>query len=155
MSMLSKSLKTQVSSAMVMPEVNETATKIRRKAQIMAPYVIMFFMIMTIVMQLTGSFAFAAGDGNSSSGGGGASNNAAKTKDAFTKLYGVVKIITTVIGAIFLLVGIVRFVIAHANEDGPSQQKAAMFIATGIALIAIGPVMSALHLEDLIETSIT
>ena len=145
MSMLSKSLKTQVSSTMVMPEVNETATKIRRKAQIMAPYVIMFFMIMTIVMQLTGSFAFASGP----------SDNASKTKDAFTKLYGVVKIITTVIGAIFLLVGIVRFVIAHANEDGPSQQKAAMFIATGIALIAIGPVMSALHLEDLIETSIT
>lgn len=61
---------------------------------------------------------------------------------AFESIFRVVKIITTVLGAIFLIVGIVKFVIAHANEDGPSQQKAAMMIATGIALVVIGPLMN-------------
>ena len=71
---------------------------------------------------------------------------------AFTAIFNVLKTITTIVGAIFLIVGIVRFIIAHANEDGPNQQKAAMLIATGIALIIIGPVLSQLiQVKDFVQ----
>ena len=77
-------------------------------------------------------------------------------ESAFNAIFNVLKTITTVIGAIFLIVGIVRFIIAHANEDGPNQQKAAMLIATGIALVIIGPVLSTLiPATSLIDTSYT
>jgi uncharacterized membrane protein len=54
---------------------------------------------------------------------------------------GVVKIISmicNVVGIIFVLIGVVKVAIAHANEDGPAQQKAALMIATGIILIVLG-----------------
>lgn len=54
---------------------------------------------------------------------------------------GVVKIVSmicNVVGIIFVLIGVVKIAIAHANEDGPAQQKAALMIATGIILIVLG-----------------
>lgn len=54
---------------------------------------------------------------------------------------GVVKIVSmicNVVGVIFVLIGIVKIAISHANEDGPAQQKAALMIATGIILVVLG-----------------
>lgn len=58
---------------------------------------------------------------------------------AFGALGNVMKTICLAIGAIFVGIGIIKVAIAHANEDGPATQKAAMMIATGIALIVLGP----------------
>lgn len=41
------------------------------------------------------------------------------------------------IAAITLLVGLVRLVISHSQEDPSESQKAAMFIATSIALFGL------------------
>ena len=59
------------------------------------------------------------------------------TEQAITGVLNILYLITNVIGVIFVLVGLVRLVIAHSQEDAPGQQKAAMFIGTGIALILI------------------
>ena len=53
----------------------------------------------------------------------------------------VLKLITGVVGVIYVLLGLVRIAMAHANEDGPGQQKAAVFMATGIVLILFGTVV--------------
>lgn len=50
----------------------------------------------------------------------------------------IVCMICNVIGIIFAILGIVRLAIAHANEDGPAMQKAAVMIASGIILIVLG-----------------
>ena len=60
----------------------------------------------------------------------------------------IVKIICLIVGALFSIVGIVKFAISHANEDGPAQQKAIMMIATGILLVVLG-----LALPEIIQDS--
>ena len=50
----------------------------------------------------------------------------------------IVKVICFIAGALFLIAGIVKYAISHANEDGPAQQKAIMMIATGAMLVALG-----------------
>ena len=46
----------------------------------------------------------------------------------------VLKLISIVTGVIFILVGAFKFSIAHANDQGPDQNKA---IATGLVLILL------------------
>lgn len=61
--------------------------------------------------------------------------------DGAAVINGVVQVvckICTVVGVLFAIVGIVKFVISHANEDGPAQQKAALMIATGVVLVILG-----------------
>ncbi len=53
----------------------------------------------------------------------------------------IMQIITNVVGILFAIIGIVKFAMAHANEDGPAQQKAVMMMATGIVLIILGTVV--------------
>lgn len=60
----------------------------------------------------------------------------------------IVGLITNVLGIIFVIVGFVKLVISNAQEDAPGQQKAAMFIATGLALILLKPVMSLIPFGD-------
>lgn len=50
----------------------------------------------------------------------------------------ILKAICFIAGALFALIGIIKFAISHANEDGPAQQKAIMMIATGAILVALG-----------------
>lgn len=61
-------------------------------------------------------------------------------KTAFTAVGNVLRIVLSAIGAIFILIGVVRYAIAHSQEDSPSQQKAAMMIGAGIALVVLGNV---------------
>ena len=77
------------------------------------------------------------------------------TGQAFVLVIKAVRVIGSVAGALFVLVGIIRFVIAHANEDGPNQQKAALMIATGIALIIVVSIISAQNLADMITANPT
>lgn len=82
-----------------------------------------------------------------------ADGNTEAATEAIKSLLNVLYLITNVIGVIFVLVGFVRIVIAHAQEDGPGQQKAAMFIGTGIALILLRIFMTNMHPETWINTS--
>ena len=72
------------------------------------------------------------------------------THHAFSIIMQAIQIIASVVGAIFILVGVVRFVSSHANEDGPGQQKAIMMLATGLGLIIIIPALKLLNVESLI-----
>ena len=69
-------------------------------------------------------------------------------KKAIEGVLSIVYLITNVMGIIFVIVGFVRLVIAHSQEDAPGQQKAAMFIATGIALIAVRVVLRGIGFSD-------
>lgn len=70
---------------------------------------------------------------------------------AFGLVIKAVRVIGTVAGALFVLVGIIRFVIAHANEDGPNQQKAALMIATGVALIIVVSLIGQGDLTEMVD----
>ena len=62
----------------------------------------------------------------------------------------VVYLITNVLGILFVIIG---FVISHAQEDAPGQQKAAMFIATGLVLILLRLVLSLISFDQWVDTS--
>jgi len=65
----------------------------------------------------------------------------------------ILKVITSIVGGIFLLVGIIKFAIAQPNDDGPAQQKAIMMMATGILLVLIGVlVIDKIHPENWIAS---
>lgn len=63
------------------------------------------------------------------------------TSEAVTTMLGsvvqIVATLCTVVGVILGIVGLVKFIIAHANEQGPEQQKAIMWIAVAIILIIV------------------
>lgn len=70
---------------------------------------------------------------------------------AILAVLSVVFLIMNVHGIIFLIIGFVKLIIAHAQEDAPGQQKAAMFIATGIVLLVARVVMAAMEMNEWIE----
>ena len=72
-------------------------------------------------------------------------------EDAFKIVIKAVRVIGSVSGALFVLVGIIRFVISHANEDGPNQQKAALMIATGVALIIVVSIISSTDISSMVD----
>jgi predicted small integral membrane protein len=69
-------------------------------------------------------------------------------EEAIKGVLSVLYLITNVIGILFVLIGLVRLVIAHSQEDAPGQQKAAMFIGTGIALILLQFAFSSIKPEN-------
>ena len=83
---------------------------------------------------------FAAGN----AGGGAGGDNHIQASDIADLLETIVKAICYICGALYEIIGIVKFAISHANEDGPAQQKGIMMIATGILLVVIGTALSTL-----------
>ena len=79
--------------------------------------------------------------------------NVSGATGAITGIVNVLALITNVIGIIFVVVGFVRIVIAHSQEDAPGQQKAAMFIGTGVALILFRTFLTTLNPQGWIDTS--
>lgn len=71
---------------------------------------------------------------------------------ALQGIVSVVSLITNIVGIIFVVVGFVRYVMAHAQDDGPSQQKAALFIGTGIALFLVGGIISGMGISGWISS---
>ena len=49
----------------------------------------------------------------------------------------VLKLISIVTVVIFILVGVFKFSIAHANDQGPDQNKAIAMMATGLVLVLL------------------
>ena len=77
------------------------------------------------------------------------------SKEVIDGILGIIYLITNVVGIIFVIVGFVKLAIAYAQEDGPSQQKAALFIATGLVLILIRLVLSQINFSSWIETTLS
>ena len=66
----------------------------------------------------------------------------------------VAKIICIVVGAIFVLMGIIKYAIAHANDNGPDMTRAATMLASGVVLILLGTiVIDILNLSELITNA--
>lgn len=72
---------------------------------------------------------------------------------AINGIVNVLALVTNVLGIIFVVVGIVRLVISMSQDNGPEQQKAGMFIATGVALILLRIVLKTLNPTGWIDTS--
>lgn len=98
------------------------------------PYIVC---IAIMVMQVLNMFAFA-------------SNTAANS--AITIVFNVATYIAMILGVIMLIAGIIKFVVAHTNDSGPDQQKAAQMIAAAIVLIGLGGVLTLSPLKDLVNS---
>lgn len=66
-------------------------------------------------------------------------------------LVSVLTLICSVVGAIMALVGFIKVIMAHADSNGPEQNKAAMMIGSGIALILLGPLLKTLNVASWIS----
>ena len=66
-------------------------------------------------------------------------------QDAINGVLKIIYLITMALGILFVIVGFVRLIIAHSQEDAPGQQRSSMFIAVGVALLAVQPVLSAIN----------
>ena len=95
------------------------------------PYIVMGLMIAACILSCG---AFANG----------------KQQGVFDIIFKIAKYICGVLGVIFIMVGIMRYVIAHNNESGPDMQKAAQMLATGLVLIALGVVVSTSFFQSIL-----
>ena len=77
----------------------------------------------------------------------------AGAKEAIQTVVKIIMVLMSALGALFIVLGVIKFTIAHAQEDSPSQQKAAMLIASGIALFIVGFVISQINFANLIVTN--
>ena len=108
------------------------------------PYMIALGLIVMFVMT---TFVFATGDGD------GASTSNAGANAAITAVVRIIRVLLSALGALFIVLGVIKFTIAHAQEDSPSQQKAAMLIASGIALLIVGFVIGQIQFNRIIQTN--
>ena len=72
-------------------------------------------------------------------------------KKAIVAVLNILYLIALIVGTIFIAVGIIRFAMSHAQEDGPGQQKAIMMMATGAVLIIVRVILSALNLPGWLD----
>ena len=108
---------------------SDILSKIKRRL----PYIVC---VTIMVMQVLGMFAYA---------GSTAAANA-----AIEIVFNVATYIAMILGIIMLIAGIIKFVVAHTNDSGPDQQKAAQMIAAAIVLIGIGAVLTLSPLKNLV-----
>lgn len=99
------------------------------------------FRLMMIAMTIMAAYpaVFAGGD---------------HAEDVIAGILGVVYLIMNVLGIIFVIIGFVKLIISHAQEDAPGQQKAAMFIATGLVLIIARLVMNQINFTEWVDTQL-
>ena len=70
-----------------------------------------------------------------------------------TGVLSVIYIIANAVGIIFVALGLLKLAIAHAQEDGPAQQKAALMTATGLLLILLRLILAKIDFEKWIDTT--
>lgn len=63
--------------------------------------------------------------------------------------------IVMILGIIFVIIGLVKLVTAHANEDGPAQQKAATLLATGVVLVILPMILQGLDFPGKLGSAFT
>ena len=104
------------------------------------PYLFVLGLLIVCVMSM---FVFAGNASNLTQNG---------AKEAIATVIKIIMVLMSALGALFIVLGVIKFTIAHAQEDSPSQQKAAMLIASGIALFIVGFVISQINFGNLIVT---
>ena len=62
---------------------------------------------------------------------------AAQAKDVLEVIHKVLKYLTVIAGSIVLLSGIVKYVMAKQDSNGPDEHKAIMSMAVGVILIIL------------------
>lgn len=80
-------------------------------------------------------------------GGGFGALAFADQANASDVIQGVMKIIfsiASIVGILLTVLGIIRFVIAYANEQGPAQQQAIQMVAAGVILLLLGTIFNTL-----------
>ncbi len=83
-----------------------------------------------------------------------AGGNAAGVTSMVNAIKQIVTILCSVVGAIFLILGLVKLGIAQSEQDGPAQQKAIMMIATAVLLEVLAfLIIPNLNVESWIKTS--
>ena len=87
--------------------------------------VIAFISMMCVFALMTAVFPTAFADGVSAG-------------EVISKIITLVKYICIVVGVLLTVMGIVKFILAHNEGDGPAQQKAGVTLAVGLVLIAVG-----------------
>lgn len=98
--------------------------------------------VMVVGLLLSGQIAFAGGIGTD--GGTGTTNSDTAGENAstlFTLLFKIVGAMVLILGIIFGLLGIVHYVTANSEGDGPAKQKAMLQLASGIMLVALGIIL--------------
>ena len=105
------------------------------------PYLLVIGLLIVCVMSV---FVFAKSPSTATKGGANA---------AISSVVQIIMVLLSALGALFIVLGVIKFTIAHAQEDSPSQQKAAMLIASGIALLIVGFVISKIKFSDIITTN--
>ena len=109
------------------------------------PYMLVLGLLCVCIMS---TFVFASGIGGTQ-----AANNGANA--AIRSVVQIIMVLLSALGALFIVLGVIKFTIAHAQEDSPSQQKAAMLIASGIALLIVGLVVGRIQFNKIINTNPT
>ena len=59
------------------------------------------------------------------------------TTEVVETVMGVIELVAAGVGAFMLVLGIIKFATAHANENGPEQQKAIMQMVSGTAVLIL------------------
>ena len=111
----------------------------------------LFALTVGLLMTLMPSVYATGGtsNGGNGTGGNGTGGNTEANTLAQTMVGNILIIIyniVTIVGIIFIIIGLVKFVIAHANEQGPEQQKAAMMMATGVVLVLLPTILRNMEL---------
>lgn len=125
-----------MNNATVMQKVEKVEDRLKKISKSFNLFVLM---IMALSVAFPQVFADAAGAG----------------EEVIQGVLGVIFLITNIIGIIFVMVGFVKLVVAWANEDGPSQQKAAQFVATGLGLILLRVILNQIGFASWINTQLT
>ena len=84
-----------------------------------------------------------------------AAGNTEMGKDMIKAIIVVVCNIVMILGIIFVILGLVKLVTAHANEDGPAQQKAATLLATGVVLVVLPMILKGLNFPEKLSSTFT
>ena len=82
--------------------------------------VVMALALATVILMLTGGVYAAAA-----------------AKDVLEVIHKVLKYLTVIVGSIVLLSGIVKYVMAKQDSNGPDEHKAIMTMAVGVILIIL------------------
>lgn len=104
----------------------------------------LFGSILMMLAMLPGTPLIAFADGDITMG-----------QDMIKSIVVVVCNIVMILGILFIIIGLVKLVTAHANEDGPAQQKAATFLATGVVLVILPMVLKGLNFPEKLGSAFT
>ena len=71
--------------------------------------------------------------------------------EGFEMIKQMLVLLITIVGALLILVGIVKLVLAHTNDDSSQQQRAVLMIGTGITLALLPNILNSANFDKLFK----